>query len=182
MAENITIKWYGKAGRGLMEAASTLARVLSLEGKHVQAFPEFNLNRCLAPASAYNRISASPIRLHSVVENADVEVLLEPALLKFIDIRPDSKKNTVFIMNTSLAPEYIKEKLNLKTNKIMTLDVEPVPPHIPLLAIVINHLKLMPIENFKERLKEILPGNINSERMIENMKIIDQALKEVQEI
>lgn len=182
MGKNITVKWYGKAEQGVIEAASTLARVLSLEGKHVQAFPNFNPKKCLAPDTAFNRISSSPIRLHSFIENADLEVVLDPSLLKFIDIEPDAKKNTVFIMNTAYEPGYIKEKFNLDTNKILTLDIDTVPPHISLMVLVINHLELMPIENFKEGLKEVLSDRFDGESMIEKLKIIDRVLKEVKEI
>lgn len=182
MVENITVKWYGKAERGVIEAASILARVLSLEGKHVQAFPDSDPKGCLAPDTAFNRISSSPIRLHSFVEDADLEVVLEPSLLKSFEFEPDSKKNTVFIMNTSHDPEYINEKFNLNANKIFTLDMKPVPPHISLITIVINHLGLMPIENFKEGLKEVLSNRFDGESMTENLKMVDRVLKEVKEI
>lgn len=185
MGKNVTIKWHGKADRGLMDAASTLAVVLAAEGKYVQAFPGFGFKTCGAPATAFNRVSQSPIKLHSFVEKPDVEVVADPGLLKYIDFIPGSTENgenTSYIINTSLTPEFIKEKFNLMGNKIFTLDIPSVSPHIALMTVVINHLELLPIENFKERLKKTLSDKLDNESVMESILIIDRALNEVQGI
>lgn len=181
MGKNVTIKWYGKADQEVMAAASTLAEVMASEGKYVQAFPEFNLKRCGAPTFAFNRISLSPIRLHSLVENADIEVVLHPAILEYIDIKTGANEDTVYIISTSISPESIKEKFNLKKNKIFTLDTDSNPPHIALMTIAINCMDLMSLDNFKERLKETLSCKLDNDIVSENVKIIDQALNEVKE-
>lgn len=181
MGKNVTIKWYGKADQGIMAAASILAEVMALEGKYVQAFPEFNLKRCGALTEAFNRISSTPIRVHSLIENADIQVVLDPAIMKYMDIKTDSKDDTVYIIGTSLSPETIKEKCNLSTNKVFTFDTDSNPPHIGLMTIVINCMELIPIDNFKERLKEILAAKLDNDIVLEHVKIVDEALNEVKE-
>lgn len=179
MAKNVTIKWYGKADQGVMTAASALANVLAAAGKYVQASPGIDIKRCGAPATAYNRISESPIKLHSLVENADVKVILDPLILKYTDIKTSSNEDTAYIFRTSLNPDAIKEKFDLQTNKIFTLDADSASRHIALMTIVINHLTLMTIEDFKEKLQETLPGRANGEAALESSKIVDRALSEV---
>ena len=185
MGKNITIKWHGKTDRGLMDAASTLAVILAAAGKYVQAFPGFGVNTCGAPAAVFNRVSQSPIKLHSFIEKPDVEIVTEPGMLKYIDFAPDSVGNgekSTYVICTSLAPEFIKEKFNLTANGIFTLSTPSFSPHIALMTIVINHLELLPIGDFKERLKETLSGKLDNESVMESIRLIDRALDEVQGI
>ena len=185
MGKNVTIKWHGKANRGLLEAASTLAILLAAEGKYVQAFPGFGYQKCGAATAVFNRISQAPIKLHSFIEKPDVEVVVDQDLLKYIDFIPgtaENGKNTSYIINTSLNPEFIKEKFNLMENKIFTLNIPSVSPHIALMSVLINHLELLPVENFKERLKKNLSERLDNDGVSENIQIIDRALSEVQGI
>lgn len=181
MGKNVTIKWYGRAEQGVMSAASTLAEIMAASGKYVQAFPEFNIKKCGAPLAAYNRVSASPIKLHSPVENADIEVILDQGVLGNIDLKTASKQDTVYILNTSLSPEAVKEKYNLERNRILTLDTATVSPHIGLMTLVVNCAGLLPIETFKERLKGIFNHGRNGEKAAADAEIIDRALREVRQ-
>lgn len=181
MGKNVTIKWYGRAEQGVMTAASTLAEIMAASGKYVQAFPEFNIKKCGAPIAAYNRFSASPIKIHSLVENADIEVIMDQEVLENIDLHAAAKQDTVYILNTSLSPAAIKEKYNLDTNRILTLDTTTASPHIGLMSLVIDCAGLLPIDSFKERLKEIFNHKRNGEKAAVDAEIIDRALREVRQ-
>ena len=67
MGKYLEIKWQGLAGQGVVTAAALLAELLALEGKYVQALPEFAIQTQRISLSCYNRISDSPIKIHSQV-------------------------------------------------------------------------------------------------------------------
>ena len=52
----------------------------------MQAFPEYGPERRGAPLRAYTRVSDRPIRRHDSVEHPDVVVVLEPSLVREVDV------------------------------------------------------------------------------------------------
>lgn len=176
MGTNLTIKWHGKAGQDAFTAAAALARVLAAGGKYVQAFPEFGMNKCGAPEKAFNRVSASPIRLHSLVSEADIEAVLNPLVLQYLDIKAGAKADAVYLFNTALSAETLKEKLNLEKNRIITFDAGATPAYIPLTAIIVRLMDLMPAADFKEKLLEYLPVKTDNGTKAEYIKTLDLAL------
>lgn len=187
MGKPLEIKWHGRSGYEVASAAATLAEVLAHEGKYVQAFSEFNIEKIGAPVIAFNRISDLPIRLHSCVKDADIVVVFDPRLYLYIDVKINAKDDAIYIINTSSNSELIKEKINLKNNKVYTLDADSIAlkeigkaiPDIPMMSIVINSVNLISIENFKRGLEKFLSSKINHDMSISYIKTIDRALNEV---
>jgi len=198
MGKYLEVKWHGRAGQGVITAASVLAEVLAMEGKYVQAFPEFSLGEKTPAAKAYNRLSDSPLRLHSAIENADVVIIMDPALIlntdsnSHSDAKKNAKENAFYIVNTPLSPEYIKEKLDVPASIVYTLDADTIAreeigeaiPNIPIMAVLMNWINWIPLENFKQRLNESLihTHRLGAERVLANIKSVDRGLKEVKEL
>ncbi|MFH1383174.1 MAG: pyruvate ferredoxin oxidoreductase subunit gamma [Chloroflexota bacterium] len=99
--ELIEIRWHGRGGQGTVTSAELLAKAAISEGKYAQAFPSFGPERRGAPVQAFTRISDShPIRIRAEVKEPDVVVVLDPSLLKVVDVTAGLKKKGVFIINT----------------------------------------------------------------------------------
>ena len=190
MSKFLEIRWQGKIGQGVNTAASILAEMLIPEGKYIQTFPEYPPEERFADVIFFNRISESPIRLHSLVKNADANVILEPSSLNNSGINEDVKEDAIYVINTSYMPEFIKDKLSLNNNQLFTLDANTIAleevglpiPNIPIMTIVVKSLKLIPIETYKQRLEESLSKKLNSDLVLANIKTIDRTLKEVKEL
>ncbi len=184
MGKNLSVKWYGTSNQEAMLAASSLAELLALAGKYVQGFPEFGSRSTAALPTAYNRVSESPIRVHSEVERPDIEVVMHPNLLKIIDFKTGAREETIYIMNTKLDAETIKERLNLNKNKVYTIDTGGYAfPHILLMTIVVKTMAVIPMKDYKKRLEELLVQKLdaNSEQVAEMIRSLDQALAGVKE-
>ena len=65
MNDMIEIRWHGRGGQGAKTASLLLADAAFNTGKYIQGFPEYGPERMGAPITAYNRISNTPIRIHS---------------------------------------------------------------------------------------------------------------------
>lgn len=94
------IRWHARAGQGA-KTASQLYAVASLHaGKSVQAFPEYGPERRGAPMRAYTRLDDRPIRRHDAVTEPDAVVVLEPSLLKDVDVREGLKPDGILLVNS----------------------------------------------------------------------------------
>lgn len=190
MGKYLEIRWYGKAGQGVFTAAYATADILSADGKYVQSFPGVRVEKGGNPIIAYNnRISDSPIKLRSNLNNVDVVAVFDPTLFLYDNLGKDTRSNTIFIVNTSYEPEFIKEKFDLNKNKIFTLDANKISeeetgrviPNIPIVTVVMDSLKIISLENYAKNMKEFLLSKLDSGIVSKNLNTIERSLKEVRE-
>jgi 2-oxoacid:acceptor oxidoreductase gamma subunit (pyruvate/2-ketoisovalerate family) len=80
------VRWHARAGQGAKTAAQLLAEALLRSGRWVQAFPEYGPERRGAPVRAYTRVADRPIRRHDTVTRPDVVAVLDPALVREVDV------------------------------------------------------------------------------------------------
>jgi pyruvate ferredoxin oxidoreductase gamma subunit len=190
MTKYLEVKWHGRSGRGVLTTAAVLAEVLAMEGKYVQAVPDFKNDKNSAFFQAYNRLSDSPVRLHSAITAADIIVIMDPALILNVntDIKTNAKENAVYIVNTSAAPGVIKEKLAVPDNHIFTLDTNSIIreeigngnsiPNVPLMSVLIRWIDWISIETFKQRLQQSLSHLLTADQLAVNIKSVDSAVEE----
>ena len=95
------IRWHGRGGQGAKTAALLLADVAFNIGKYVQGFPEYGPERMGAPITAYDRISDTPIRVHSNIYEPDFVVVVDETLLHSVDVTAGLSKEGAILVNTS---------------------------------------------------------------------------------
>ena len=99
--ELIGIRWHGRGGQGAVTSAELVAKAAINEGKYAQAFPAFGAERRGAPVLAFDRISSrEPIRVRAEITEPDVVVVLDPGLLRIVDVTSGLKKKGALIINT----------------------------------------------------------------------------------
>jgi len=116
------VRWHGRGGQGVVTVSQLLASAALLEGKYVQAFPEFGPERSGAPILGFTRVSDAPIEVHSQVYTPDVVVVLDPTLLKNIDVTKGLKKGGKLIVNTQLSPKELREQIKGNDVEVYTVD------------------------------------------------------------
>jgi pyruvate ferredoxin oxidoreductase gamma subunit len=186
----IEIQWQGRAGQGVVSAAMILAEILALEGKYVQAFPEFIAQVRRSLIFSFNRVSENPIKINSDVKEADIVVLMNSNMFVNPAIKEYTSETATYIINTTYSPDFIKEKLSLNTNKIFTIDADRIAveeikspfPNIPLMTVLINFMKIISLESFQEKLKDSLLGRLDPELVEANLRTINRAISEVSEL
>ncbi len=93
---------YGRGGQGTVIASTMLAKAAMIEGRSVQAFPEFGVERRGAPVTAFLRIASGPIRLRCKVYAPDHVLVLDRQLVPLVDL--SGGRVGWFVANTPLAP------------------------------------------------------------------------------
>ena len=109
------IRWHGRGGQGGVTSAELLAKAAIDEGKYAQAFPAFGPERRGAPVLAFDRIdSQSPIRVRAEIAEPDVVVVLDPTLLRIVNVTSGLKEKGVLIINTRKTLQDIEPELGTR--------------------------------------------------------------------
>src|SRR5208283_1390027 len=114
MADMLEVRWHGRGGQGTVTAAKVFADACLSGGRYVQAFPEYGPERSGAPLRAYNRVSSKELRMHCPVLRPDIVAVVDATLLDGINVTEDARDNAIIIVNSSKAPDVIREKLKAK--------------------------------------------------------------------
>ena len=101
----IEIRFHGRGGQGTVIASELLAQAAFLEGKLPQSFPFFGVERRGAPVTAYTRIDDKPIQVRTSITTPDIVVILDPGLLRTINVIAGLKPNGLLLVNTELTPD-----------------------------------------------------------------------------
>ncbi|MFH1075986.1 MAG: pyruvate ferredoxin oxidoreductase subunit gamma [Pseudomonadota bacterium] len=111
----IELRFHGRGGQGAVTSTELLALAAINEGKYAQAFPSFGPERRGAPVMAFTRIDDKKIRTREMIYNPDIVVVLDPTILKIVDVTAGLKKDGVIILNTSKTEQEIKATFKIKT-------------------------------------------------------------------
>jgi len=97
----VEIRFHGRGGQGAVKGSDILAMAAFREGKQVQSFPFFGVERRGAPVTAYTRISDDEIRIHCYIYEPDVLVVLDSSLMTAIPLTEGLKPGGKLIINTA---------------------------------------------------------------------------------
>ena len=99
------LRIHGRGGQGAVVASKVLAAALFREGKSVQAFPAFGVERRGAPVTAFLRVSEGAIQLRCEITEPDDCVVLDPTLMKAVDVTQGLKPGGGLLINTDRPAE-----------------------------------------------------------------------------
>ena len=192
MNDMIEIRWHGRGGQGAKTASLLLADAAFNTGKYIQGFPEYGPERMGAPITAYNRISSSPIRIHSNIYEPDYVVVVDDTLLDSVDVTAGLKEDGAIVINTTKNGEDLKKILKGYKGKIYTIDARKVSmetlgkyfPNTPMLAAIVKVSGIMNEEEFVKDMEGSFKHKFakKPEVIDGNMKAVKMALNEVKEV
>ena len=185
----IEIRWHGRGGQGDKTASLLLADAAFNTGKYIQGFPEYGPERMGAPITAYNRISDTPIRVHSNIYDPDYGVVVDDTLLQGVDVTNGLKENGAILINSNKTPEQLRQYLNGYKGKIYTIDATRISldclkanfPNTAMLSAIIKITGIMTKDQLLTDMKESFKHKFaRKPDVIEpNMQAIERAYDEV---
>lgn len=184
MKNTVEIRWHGRGGQGAKTAALLLADVAFKTGKYVQGFPEYGPERMGAPITAYNRISSSPITVHSNIYEPDYVVVVDESLLESIDVTKGLKEGGAVIINSERTKEELAPYLHGYKGAVYTVNAKQISlkalgknyPNSPMLAAAVAVSNVMDRNEFLKEMKtsfqhkfakkpEVIEGNMRALKM-----------------
>ena len=180
----LEVRWHGRGGQGAWTASELLARAAIAEGKYIQSFPEFGPERMGAPVTAFTRISTEPIQLHCAVYNPDVVAVLDPTLIKSVNVADGLSDNGGnIIVNTKDEPSELRKMLNTDKGKLWTVPAADISMRIlgmsitntAMLGAVARVTGIVSLETIGKMIKERFRPDIATK----NFAVVKEAYQEV---
>ena len=183
----VEVRWHGRGGQGAKTASQFLGEAVLDTGKYIQAFPEYGPERSGAPMRAFTRISEEPIHIHSSVTSPDIVVVIDPTLLKAVDVTEGLREDGIILVNTDRTPEDIRKELNFTKGKVGTLDATKIAletlklpmPNMPMLGALLKAKAFVSLDELGEKVKQKFLKKIGEEKTNANLEGIKRAYNEV---
>jgi len=179
----IEIRFHGRGGQGAVIASEILASALFKEGKYVQTFPQFGVERRGAPVAAFLRVDDKPVNLRCKVYKPDHIIVLDPILIEAVKVTEGLKSGGWVVINSNKAPQDFKE---FSSFRVATVDASGIairyhlgPKTAPIvntaiLGAFIKVTELAKLESIEKAMEEYVPINLEG-----NRKAAQDAYKEV---
>jgi pyruvate ferredoxin oxidoreductase gamma subunit len=103
----ISVRIHGRGGQGNVTLAELIAMAAFYDGKQVQAFPVFVVERKGSPVTAFAKIDDKFIRSREQVYKPEYIIVLDPSLVAIANVLEGAYKNTVVIINSNKLPEQV---------------------------------------------------------------------------
>ena len=192
MENLIEIRWHGRGGQGAKTASLLLADAAFNTGKYIQGFPEYGPERMGAPITAYNRISNSPITIHSNIYEPDYVVVVDDTLLQAVDVTAGLKTSGAIVINTTKGYDELSPYLNNYKGSVYCIDARKISiealgkyfPNTPMLAAIVKVSGIMSDEDFLKDMEGSFKHKFakKPEVIDGNMKAISLALQEIKKV
>ena len=163
------IRFHGRGGQGAVVAGNVLAASLFAEGKYVQAFPHFGVERRGAPVAAFVRFDDRPIELRCHIYTPDYVIILDPSLAESCSVVEGLKKGGKVLVNSVEKPEKFT---GLGDFMVATVDASSIalenklgPPASPIVNTAIlgafaRFSEIVSLESVIEAVTEFIPLKI----------------------
>lgn len=116
------IRFHGRGGQGAVIACRILGLAAFKDGLDAQSFPFFGVERRGAPVTAFARIDTKKIRIKTLVYKPDYIIVLDPTLIKTIDVTSGMKRSGLILINSRRNPSQFR----LGPGKVFTVDAESI--------------------------------------------------------
>jgi 2-oxoacid:acceptor oxidoreductase gamma subunit (pyruvate/2-ketoisovalerate family) len=161
----LEVRFHGRGGQGAVTSARILAIAADKEGKHSQAFPAFGPERRGAPVQAFTRIDNRPITLRSLVYEPDYIIVLDPSLLRCVDVGVGLKKggnSRIFVNGERTCLAGVDERktdcLDV-TGLAMKIIGKPIV-NTAMLAMLAQRTGIVSLRSLEAAIMEAMPGKI----------------------
>jgi len=99
------LRIHGRGGQGAVIASKVLAAALFRDGRSVQSFPAFGVERRGAPVTAFLRFADTSIRLRCEITEPDDLIVLDPTLVEAVNVTTGLKTGGLVLINSPHAPQ-----------------------------------------------------------------------------
>ncbi len=114
----LEIRFHSRGGQGGVIAGKILAIAFDKEGKFVQTFPSFGVERRAAPVLTFVRVDDRPILIRNQVYTPDILVVMDPSLIASTPVLAGLKDSGLIIVNTDKNPASFNFSQKYQTHSI----------------------------------------------------------------
>ncbi len=173
------IRIHGRGGQGAATFAHILAFAATLEGRYGQSCQGIVVERRGAPVWGFARIRDRPIvERGSHISHPDYVVVLDPMILKAVDVEEGLVEGGLVVANTPRPPKLRHRCVHLDATSI-ALEILKVPvTNTVMLGAFSAATGLVSIEGIRQGAKAILGKRMTEDELEANCRAIDRAYEE----
>jgi len=154
-----------------VSASRLIAEAAILEGKYVQAFPEFGAERSGAPIAAYARLSDEPIEIHSFIYNPNVVVVVDRSMATSENTTVGLSDGGSFICNFDGPASEVRSKLHLGGGvRAFAVDATGVAlkslgkdfPNTPMMGALVKATRIVTMDSMGKALSNRFKGAVQA--------------------
>jgi len=133
------VRFHGRGGQGAVTSCEILSMAVIEEGWYAQGFASFGPERRGAPVLAFVRAGEEALKLREQIYHPDAVVVLDPTLLRIVDVTSGLKAGGWLVLNTKKPLEVIKPKLraDLKLALVDATTISREILHVPIVSVSI---------------------------------------------
>jgi 2-oxoacid:acceptor oxidoreductase gamma subunit (pyruvate/2-ketoisovalerate family) len=133
------VRFHGRGGQGAVTSCEILSMAIIEEGRYAQGFASFGPERRGAPVLAFVRAGEEALKLREQIYHPDAVVVLDPTLLRIVDVTGGLKDGGWLVLNTKKPLEEIKPKLraDLKLALVDATTISRQILHAPIVSVSI---------------------------------------------
>jgi len=173
----IEFVFYGRGGQGAKTSGELLAEAALLEGKYVQAFPEYGPERRGAPTRAFVRIDKKEIRLHEPILNPNFTIIFDESLIKLVE-----NKDTVAIINSRSEIKDFKENYVVDATQISYNIFGRPMPNTVLLGSLIKVSNVVKLDSLIKVVEQLFSKKYNQEIVNKNFELVRKGFELVRKV
>lgn len=155
------VRFHGRGGQGAVTSAELLAHAAIAEGMSAQAFPSFGPERRGAPVIAFSRVDQHPIRVRAAILEPTMVAVLDPSLLRLVQVDLGLQPDGTVVLNTSKKAEQIRQEFGINArlaivdaNRIAREEIGRVITNTTMLGAMLAAAPMVPVERLEHALEE----------------------------
>jgi len=173
----ITIRIHGRGGQGNVTLAELIAMAAFYDGKQVQAFPVFGVERKGSPVTAFVKIDDKFINSRQQVYEPDYIIVLDPSLVPIANVLTGAKKSSVVIINSDklsskVCPGYGGKIYCVPVLKIALKEIGKPIINTAMLGVFAKISKLIKLDSAKKAISEHLGEKYDQTLIDKNIKAL----------
>lgn len=184
----VQIRWHGRGGQGVVTASNLLAQAALEDGRYFQSFPDYGAERSGAPIIAYTRVSDALIHIRSQVTEPDIVMVFDATLIGKVDLLAGLREEGAVVVNTSLSPEEVRERMNVGLPTVCTVDGTRIAidvlgrniPNVPMLGGLLRVEEVVSQEAVLATIQHRLGARLRQEVVQANLEAFRRAYQEAQ--
>ncbi|MGQ9654889.1 MAG: 2-oxoacid:acceptor oxidoreductase family protein [Thermodesulfobacteriota bacterium] len=176
----IGIRIHGRGGQGAATFAHILAFAATLEGKYGQSSQGIVVERRGAPVWGFARIRDKPIvERGSHISRPDFVVVLDPMILRAVDVEEGLAEDGLVIANSPRAPKLSHRCVHLDATSIALEILKSPVPNTVMAGAFAAATRLVSLESIKRAVRAILGKRMLEGELEANCTALRMAYEEV---
>jgi len=175
----IGIRVHGRGGQGAVTFAHILSMAATFEGKYGQSSQGLTIERRGAPSQGFARIGNRPIAERGPISRPDYVVVIDPLILKAVDVEAGLVENGLVIANSSVEPKVKHPCVWLDATSIALEILKRPITNTVMLGAFVAATDLVSMDSVEKGVRFILGKKLPDNAIELNIRTIHQAYEEV---